>query len=102
MTIRQSEIAKDVSTALGEDERTEDAVVEVIEQNGIVTLSGEVASATVREAAEAIARSQEGVLDVVNDLAVAEEAKEEGTDKVVVPAVNVPGSAGSREGYIPR
>ena len=38
---------------------------------GVVTLSGQVSSEGVRQAAEDIARRQKGVITVINDLAVA-------------------------------
>ncbi len=100
MTGRASNLAERISAALTADERTQDAVIEVVETHGIVTLKSEVGSVQVREAAEQIARDQEGVLDVVNELTVDEDAAKADSDKVVVPAVNVPGSAGSREGYV--
>lgn len=52
------------------DARTNVAVIEVINEQGIVTLRGEVDSAEVRAVAEEIAASQPGVLSVVNALEV--------------------------------
>lgn len=59
-----------VGLALFEDSRTSDAVVEVIDDRGIITLVGEVDSPEVRDAAEQIAAAQPGVTSVVNLLRV--------------------------------
>ncbi len=59
-----------VATALFEDPRTTDAVIEVIDERGVITLQGEVDDPETREAAEAIAAEQTGVISVVNTLQV--------------------------------
>lgn len=64
------DLASRVAMALFEDSRTSDAVIEVIDERGVVTLDGEVDSEETREAAEEIARSQTGVTSVVNLLRV--------------------------------
>jgi osmotically-inducible protein OsmY/uncharacterized protein YrrD len=56
--------------ALLSDPRTSVAVIEVINEQGIVTLKGAVDSAEIREAAKEIAAGQSGVLSVVNALEV--------------------------------
>ncbi len=81
MTMIRSELAKQVSAALEQDERTGDLNIEVIEENGIITLKGQVPSAEVRSAAETIASAAEDVVDVINALVV--EAEDE--DKIIVP-----------------
>ena len=60
-----------LSHALAADARTKDAVIEVIEDRGIVTLQGAVADAKTRADAEEIARQVAGVTVVVNELAIA-------------------------------
>ena len=56
--------------ALQNDPRTMEAVIDVSYQQGAVTLSGRVPTHEMREAAFEIARKQEGVITVINDLKV--------------------------------
>jgi osmotically-inducible protein OsmY len=63
-------IAARVSAALAEDPRTALAPIDVSSSGATVTLSGQVASGEVREAAEQIARSVPGVAVVINALDV--------------------------------
>jgi osmotically-inducible protein OsmY len=70
MTLQGSEIRQHVEAALEEDERTADYAIEVIEQDGLVTLKGQVGSANDKQAAKEIAAAQEGVIDVTNALVV--------------------------------
>jgi len=70
MVIEQIELAKRVEDALAQDPRTENLILDVVDQNGMVTLTGTVPSHDAREAAEDVARQQEGVIEVVNDLEV--------------------------------
>jgi osmotically-inducible protein OsmY len=64
------ELVQRVQDALAKDPRTEDLIVEVVDEGGIVTLTGTVPSHDAREAAEKVARQQDGVIEVVNDLVV--------------------------------
>jgi len=59
-----------VTNALLEDPRTKETVFEVVNDRGIVTLTGTVDSDETRQAAEEIARQQTGVVSVVNELKV--------------------------------
>ena len=59
-----------VTEALLNDPRTRDAGIEVACTQGVATLTGRVKSEAVREAAEEIARRQEGVITVINELKV--------------------------------
>jgi osmotically-inducible protein OsmY len=61
-------VTNEVYEALLSDERTADAPIDVINQQGIVTLTGEVKSNQVAQAAEEIAKRQNGVIKVVNEL----------------------------------
>jgi len=63
-------IRAQVETALMHDDRTQDATVDVISNQGIVTLLGEVESTKVAQAAEDVAGGQEGVIKVINNLVV--------------------------------
>lgn len=59
-----------VTAALADDPRTELSEIDVGSDRGIVTLTGQVDSAAIREKAEEIAARQKGVVEVINDLAV--------------------------------
>jgi osmotically-inducible protein OsmY len=71
MVMKSTEIADHVSQALMDDERTREAMIDVIDNQGVITLSGVVESREVHQAAEEIARQQPGVITVVNDLKIA-------------------------------
>lgn len=60
-----------VANALLQDDRTVGAIIEVANDRGIITLTGTVDSDDIRKAAEEIARQQQGVITVVNELKVA-------------------------------
>lgn len=59
-----------VTAAFLDDPRTSMAVIEVISEQGVVILKGQVDSPKVREAAEEITAEQPGVISVVNALEV--------------------------------
>ena len=59
-----------VTAALASDPRTDVAVIGVVNEQGLVTLKGQVDSPEVEEAAEQIAAQQPGVISVVNALEV--------------------------------
>ncbi|HDQ72553.1 MAG TPA: BON domain-containing protein [Chloroflexi bacterium] len=59
-----------VVTALAEDPRTDLASIDVISEQGVVTLKGRVDSAEIKAAAEEVAYRQAGVISVVNALEV--------------------------------
>ena len=65
-----TDIQLDVQTALMQDPETQDYGIEVIDNNGIITLKGVVASVEASERAEIIARDTDGVRAVFNELAV--------------------------------
>jgi osmotically-inducible protein OsmY len=97
MALEVTEVAKQVEKALKEDERTADYPLEVVEHDGLVTLKGNVPSAEVKEAAETIAESQEGVVDVTNALVVDPKLGPEGDAGVIVapPTTNATKNAAS-------
>jgi osmotically-inducible protein OsmY len=64
----------EVESALMNDQRTRDAIIEVEYNNGIVTLSGVVKSAEIVSAAEEVASQPSGVIKVVNLLRVSDAA----------------------------
>ena len=71
MDKQQSMIYGDpVTKALLTDPRTKDAIIDVANEHGIVTLNGMVERETIRKAAEEIARQQKGVISVINEIRV--------------------------------
>jgi osmotically-inducible protein OsmY len=63
-------IKERIAEALLEDPRTRDYGIEVIDDRGVVTLGGNVASEEVRQAAEMIVRQLPGVISVINTLRI--------------------------------
>ena len=59
---------QDVQTVLMQDQLTGEYGIEVLDNNGIITLTGVVPSREVMERAEAIAREVEGVHGIINHL----------------------------------
>jgi uncharacterized protein YrrD len=59
-----------VLAALADDPRTELADISAACDRGIVTLTGQVDNAEIREAAEEVAERQTSVVEVINDLAI--------------------------------
>lgn len=70
MTQSPADPRQAVENALLEDPRTTEAILDVANNRGVVTLTGTVDSEEIRQAAEEIARQQPGVLTVVNELKV--------------------------------
>jgi osmotically-inducible protein OsmY len=58
------------SEALSADPRTKDALIDLVQDRGVVTLHGQVRSTQARRAAEEIVAQQAGVATVVNELVV--------------------------------
>jgi osmotically-inducible protein OsmY len=61
-------VQQDVQTALMQDRVTGDYGIEVLDNNGVITLTGVVPSREVSERAEAVARDIPGVQGVINQL----------------------------------
>ncbi|HEX6304474.1 MAG TPA: BON domain-containing protein [Anaerolineales bacterium] len=70
MTQSPADPRQAVENALLEDPRTTEAILDVANNRGVITLTGTVDSEEIRQAAEEIARQQQGVLTVVNELKV--------------------------------
>jgi osmotically-inducible protein OsmY len=66
----KTKLAREISQALEENELTADAGISVVDDEGVITLTGEVEALETREAAEAVVRSFDGVVEVVNDIEV--------------------------------
>jgi osmotically-inducible protein OsmY len=75
-----SDIVTRVQSALLKDACTGKFGIEVIEHDGVITLTGAVDSEEAREAAEEIAAQQEDVLEVINDLEV-----KRGAASIIIP-----------------
>ena len=56
--------------ALSEINEMRDARIDVLDNNGIITLTGFVPSGEARDQAEAIVRQMDGVISVINELSV--------------------------------
>ncbi len=63
-----SDLVSQIHDALMNDARTRDESIDVINENGIITLRGRVRDRATKDAAEQIAQSQPGVMSVVNEL----------------------------------
>jgi osmotically-inducible protein OsmY len=72
-------ITTNVKTKLAADDNVKAYQVDVDTRNGVVTLSGEVASATAKDQAIRIARETDGVRDVIDQIRVGEAAATAGT-----------------------
>ena len=59
-----------VQDALGEINKLRGAQIDVLDTNGIITLTGIVPTVAARERAEEIVRGMEGVVSVINELDV--------------------------------
>ena len=90
------EVRASVLEALAEDPRTAEATIEVIAEQGVVTLRGGVPDPETREAAKEISQGKQGAIEVINDLS-AEPPQEE-----IAPGVHPMASKESRPPIIPR
>jgi osmotically-inducible protein OsmY len=59
-----------IAEAIQSDARTKGAVIDVVCDRGVVTLTGTTKSEAIRQLAEEIAKSQEGVITVINEIRV--------------------------------
>lgn len=71
-----SGIEQGVHEALEQDKRTSKYTIEVINQNGLITLKGEVHNEKDRKAAVEIASQQNGVIKVIDELEIIKLDKE--------------------------
>lgn len=83
MTSIASDLAIALSNKLERDIRTADSQIEVIDQNGVITLSGIALSNEARAAAAEIAINHPAVLSIINDIVVDPDATVE--VKIVAP-----------------
>ena len=68
--MKENSLQLQVQSALLQDRLIKDADIEVLDNNGIVTLRGVVPSRDARDRAEAIVRTLDGVTSVINELDV--------------------------------
>jgi osmotically-inducible protein OsmY len=68
--MKENSLQLQVESALLQDRLTENSDIEVLDNNGIVTLRGVVTSREARDRAEDIARTVTGVTTVINELDV--------------------------------
>lgn len=64
------DVVNRVVEALKENPQTEKARIDVAHERGVVSLRGTVRSNAQRELAEEIARQQDGVITVINEISV--------------------------------
>ena len=65
-----SKLKDTVEENLFQDKRLADFPIEVLNNNGVITLAGEVSTQEFSQAAETIARQTEGVFSVINQIAI--------------------------------
>lgn len=65
-----NELRERVQDALEDDPRTGDAAIEIINNNGVITLGGIVPEREISAAAEAITENIDGVISVINEIQV--------------------------------
>ena len=70
MVTTSHDLTQIVMEALQNDPRTKDEVIDVINERGIVTLTGAVGSPETRRVAEEITRQHAGVISVINELKI--------------------------------
>lgn len=65
-----SELHQKVQEAIAQDPQTREYGIDILEQNGVITLKGTVPTREVSETAESLAREIFGVRGVINELEV--------------------------------
>jgi len=70
---------------LMQDSRLADYPIEVLNNNGVITLTGEVPSQELSEAAEAIAKHTDGAVTVINEIVINSAAKRTPMHSAFVP-----------------
>ncbi|HJS29823.1 MAG TPA: BON domain-containing protein [Anaerolineales bacterium] len=71
MLLEKKKLAEQLYALLRNDPRTEDSLIDVIDENGIVTLMGEVDSENTKQAASEIVKGHPDVVAAFNKLVVA-------------------------------
>lgn len=68
----KTELARQIMEAFGEDERTRDATIDAVDNNGVITLVGTAPTDESRAAAIEIAEKQPGVTTVIGDITLSD------------------------------
>ena len=84
MANMHSELAVALSEQLQRHSHTADSQIEIIDNNGVVTLSGTATSNKARAAAAQIVLNQPGVLSIINDIEIGDP---DATSEVIVTPV---------------
>lgn len=84
MTIGHSELVRNLRTVLQEDSRMRDAAIDVVDEGGVITLKGTVATDELRQAAEEIIKQEQNVIQVINELRIESDSGAKDTPVVVV------------------
>jgi osmotically-inducible protein OsmY len=66
-----SDLRSQVQTAFLQDDLLQDFGIEILDNNGVITLRGVVPTREAGERAEALARTVDGVTNVINEIDVA-------------------------------
>jgi osmotically-inducible protein OsmY len=70
---------------LMQDSRLADYPIDVLNNNGVITLTGEVSSQELSDAAEAIARHTDGAITVINEIVINSDAKRTRVHSTLIP-----------------
>lgn len=68
---RELELNDRLLKALAVSPQTKDAVIEIINENGFITLTGEVDTPETRQAIRQVVANEPGVISVINNLKIA-------------------------------
>lgn len=66
----ESDLQRKVRKALLDDSRTREYEIEVLDENGVITLQGHVPSREISRSAEKIVENLSGVASVINELQI--------------------------------
>lgn len=88
MVSGKSQLAIKLEDILERDKRTGDAQIEVMDDNGVVTLTGHAPDDETRKAAGLIAEGQTGVTSVINDIALGYDDPSTDRDVIIPPPIN--------------
>jgi hypothetical protein len=82
-------LVKNLRAALQKDSRMRDAAIDVVDEGGVVTLQGTVATDELRQVAEEIIKHKQGVIQVINELRVESDGGVSEEPFVVLPTDDV-------------
>lgn len=88
MVSGKSQLAIKLEDVLERDKRTGDAQIEVMDDNGVVTLTGHALNDETRQAAGEIAEGFDGVTTVINDIELGFGEPGTGRDILIPPPIS--------------